>query len=797
MFRAPVYENTPSDEQLIGEGGPKIRYPEIGADVLMDYGTERPDCFPFDMYEAYRTRLMSFINGALYAIQHDPSLDDATKQKRIESVQALAKQKNEQLDRFKEATQGQKVTFSSELYKFYNEELPKASGFKPKQIALGEAFYVWQERHRRSRSTKYRRDLGGGRYLVIEQIETPQDSPLTAKQKKELLRIHKRNPPKWFKKLEPWAQSALKEIVPTELTNDFKWLAYQRCRPAVLRHIPGEANATRHQLRITSVAPGVDGKPVYTVISDTTMRRQGVPTSFNMSDSSERQTSATENVAQMLDSERKEANEAYFKAWGIDPSASLKCPVFLGGLVTPRSQGGVKAFFQDTLRLTGGENNTKLASEKDKAVEAYKLKQHPDNPFEFFNINVSVNGDRSGISTAKPDANFVMFVEHFSLNMALLGKSADKNERLSKLNRALAQLTALPHKTELKGRNQNLYLAALYDVTTRLMSGLSTGNCKSSKDRKGVATLMADAMLIYYAEKVARGETPSFPAPDAVGPERDHFVEIFCELYASGHQLLVAHDNGPGCAGIKDEKILDKDIIAKLESMQRKAKAEAKPEDVLGVDESKKIQKTTSNVDTRGIYTKSKEVANFNKPGTFWQKYKDKIVKGALIGLGLILGGVSVGLLGTGVLAPIGIATGFAATSIVYAAALGIGVGVGVGSIGLGTKELLQRKQDKKNSFDSQMSLEMVSLEKSSAKKPVKEKRKNGGSYADMQRKDSKLRPTQPSINTDLVEPLLSQHVESPSSSANPNLVVPPPVTNGRNNSNNSNNSNNNNSPRY
>ena len=60
-----------------------------------------------------------------------------------------------------------------------------------------------------------------------------------------------------------------------------------------------------------------------------------------------------------------------------------------------------------------------------------------------------------------------------------------------KLELAIEALEAVDGRPEIPGRNKNLYIAACYDVITRLMAGVSTGHCKSSKDRKGAETDVA------------------------------------------------------------------------------------------------------------------------------------------------------------------------------------------------------------------------------------------------------------------------------------------------------------------
>ncbi len=718
-----------------------------------------PDGFPFDVYEAYKIRLVSFANGAIYAIKNnnDPLEDQA---KKITAIKNLLKTKIQELENFKREMNGDSnVDFGSELYQFYNKDLPKESGLKPKQIALGEAMYVWQEVPRPTRYTTYRKelnidngcdalstleqptlanmdnlpftsnaayircgaqiyyinkaakicmevnldwygdqakafqdfmdtikpnnkaqrltesqlteiesitnhyhvkDLNQG-YLRIEQSDIPRVSKLTNDQKDELARIFASNEkihPDWYKALPPFSQNALKKLLKPD-GKTWNWNNYEKCHPTILRHILGEANATTHRLVITHVKK--NGKEV--VLSDTTSIRQGAPTSFNMKDANERQKSAKENIKQMLsDTAIQSAREKFKNAWGLEDekdNTKFPLPVVLVGLLTPAHQAGYLSALLDRVGITGGENNTLLTSEKNAAFDAWH--NPADKTIRAFNLNVGVNWQRHGVIA--PDKEFIFFVNKFYSDIWAYLKLNEKSyapDKWSELMRKHAQLgyvvsalNALDGKpsTE-KGRNENLYTAALYDVAARLMYGLDTGNCKSSKDRKGVEFIMADAMLAYLAEKEALGEKPRFPSINDKNPDRARFVEIFCELYASGHQLLLAHDNSPGCPGIKDEGILDEDIKVKLNEM-------------------------------RMTYARSKKTADLNKPGTFWKKYRGKIILGSMIAGAVILGIASIVGMATGFLSPFAIIGGALATQLGAAAfATGLSVNIAIPMLG-------------------------------------------------------------------------------------------------------------------
>lgn len=679
--------------------------------TTLDFGDKTPSQFIFDKYEAYRMRMLSFINGAIFAITYSP-ITQALKAERIRRIRDFAENKESLLSLFKQKTQGGSAYFDTELYQLYKHELPQISGLSSEQIALGEAFYVWQEYARPNRVTRFIRQLDEKNYLQIEQIDTIHHATLTTAQKKELIKIHQpHNLPEWFKKLDRWAKSYLRNIVPKKINRN--WDKYEKCHPAILRNIPGQANATTHEFKITHVSQ--TGKKV---LSHTIADRQGVPTSFDMSDPSDRQKSANENLTQILNNRLNRAKRSFYSAWGIEEkSLNLHFPVLLGGLLTPANQAGITGNFLDRLYLSGNENNTTLSLEKNKALDNFLLKENPKR-IRFFNLNVALNSQRGNPLQADP--SFLRYLENFILEMNSIVMAEDheksirfeRETRLKQLCFLLDILKNYPPAFIPNNRNSNLYLAAYYDVAMRLMSGLSIGNCKSSKDRKGVELIMADAMLIYCTEEIAVGNPPQFPRPNDIGVQRKRFVDIFCELYASGHQLLVAHDNSPGSTGIKDEGILDKDIIAQLNRMQTIPPIEKHPE----LKHNPKPNKAL------GIYKQSKELANFNKPGSFWNKHHEKIKKWGKMGAAVLLVTLSGILMASGALSPIGI-LGLALTAeiaggtlalggIVTATSFAIG-GAVLTAIGCKIKDGLESKHNKKTTFAAQIKLKMPAIEKS------------------------------------------------------------------------------------
>jgi hypothetical protein len=494
--------------------------------------------FALDSILAYQARLQAFANGAMYVLNSDSLVDNSAK---IAAIQALTNKRITAANHLKDNPPNIKV-WRTELDKF-NKELEQASGLTRKNIALGEAFWAWQVYYRPNK--RVTRSVINDQSVI--QVETLLHNPLTPKQKNELLKIHNSDldtQPDWFKKMPVWAQTRLKSIIPENDSGD--WTAYEKTIPATLRYLPGEANATKHELFINNVLCG-------------TAYKQGVPTPYDMP-LSDQQEHATHNIKQMLGAREKDRVKAFKQYWGLtDDSLNKDCPVLLCGLLTPMQQGGALTVVIDGLGLSKKENNTRFVQQKTTGLDTIKS-SNQEETIQYFDLNVPIN-NLAASTPVSIDENYVAHAKQLyeslespikvNLDLAIYRK----REKLRASIEALEQHDALP---KIGGRNKNLYTAALYDLTTRHMGGVSTGNCKSSKDRKGVELMMADAMEVYYACY------QKFPSYNDEGQDRQNFVTICADLYKSGHQLLIAHDNSPGSPGIKDDDLLDKDLVLAL-----------------------------------------------------------------------------------------------------------------------------------------------------------------------------------------------------------------------------------------
>lgn len=587
----------------------------------------------FDKVMAYKKRLQAFQNGVCYVYCYQYGDASPAKQKAIKEsyaeVQKMVDAKLKQIDDISRS-QPQKPIDSGVLFielEHVLSDFAKKSGLSKEDIALGEAFWAWQVyKHPNPHITP---DYEEGGYR-IRQSDTYLKSALTFSQKEELRKIHKKPAPEWFKRLPEWSKTSLRAIVPTETPGN--WVHYEESTiPTTLRHIPGQSNATQHGFQIFE--PGTH-EPIIETIS----YKQAVPTSYQMP-KAYHASSANQNMQQLLtdiglpDIGNAKRTAAFKKFWGIaenDAAELPEPPVLFLGLLSTTKQGNwlqkiidFRIPFLLPLGIMGKENSSVYAEDKARVVR--NLQANKEHVFQF---NVPINANRNKVPE-EVDTTFLTYVDGFANSMQGHPKKAW-------LDSALAALKAHNDAKELPGRNKNIYLAALYEVNLRLMGGLVIRNCKSSKDRCAFVTILAEAMLIYYVKN------KTFPSCDAAegSPERNDFVQIIYNIYRSGHHSDEAGYNSPGSGGIKDEKMLDMDIVRALDDQAIK------------------------------YYILSKEIANFNKPKTNFDKFK-KPCKVGFAALALIGIGLTVALLATGVLAPAAFITGVLATQLASGMAIG------------------------------------------------------------------------------------------------------------------------------
>ena len=565
-----------------------------------------------DLKQSTHSRAKAFVEGTKFVLKQQGKLAPELKTR----INALLVETHKLIDQ-----QRVEPHHYTRIVNRLIENLAKTSGLKPKDIALGEAYWAWQvyERHTRESKIKMTGQNADVSLQIAESVIKPQ---LTDHQKRVLIQIHNIQIPDWVKTLRKWEQKYLKTIIPKEM--DGVWSGYEKVLPATLRRIPGLSNATQRSFVFTDAQGSKITKRGY---------RQGVPTAYAMP-SSHYQTSAEENIRQMLEAIKSNVKLDFKAYWKLPRDSRLKSPVLLLGLLTHKEHGNALQKLIDTeilysgVTLSGEENNTQRTQDKSTAIRSLQA-DYPD--ITLLDLNIGVNIGRGWV-TGVPVDSFISDAER------ILGEiRSEKNPLTTLLETRAAEADAAIFALKIhnckplqSGRNKDLFSAALCHYVTEKLGGSVITNCKSAKDRTGLEIIMADAIDIYVR---IYGECPKYDENDLA--KRKKFLDIFKAIFDSQHHQLIANDNSPGSQGIKDEGMLDEDIIESLGQ----------------------------------TYTLGKKIADLNKPKSFFQK-NSKIIFRSLLFLGAI---ASIGLIATGVFAPLGLILGYVLSiALPYAVSFGV-----------------------------------------------------------------------------------------------------------------------------
>ncbi len=526
-------------------------------------------------------RLASYQAGCMLILG---SGDDQKKEK-IDSLLAKYKSESFELDQYNAAA------------KNFIKEAAVIICVKEKEIALAEAYHAWSV-NKPQIVTKP--EVSG----IPEQVTITEETcryNLTQAQQTFLKQIKETTSPKWVKKLKAWEKKFLLEHIDSIYTDS--------SLPATLRKLPGIANAAK----------------ITNEFKDTqfTCYRMGVPTAYKLS--ADGQSSANENVKQMLDGIKPDVVNNFKAFWGGDLSITdIPPPVLCLGLLTLRSQGNPIQVILDTTGLSGVENNNTLSKQKTAAVNQYSAVQH-NKDLDVIDLNIGLLGGWQGRGWIASGVYVGGFLDKIKATQGRLkaNLASSAPDKLNKLDQAITALESHTNTWHLPfgSRNKNLFTAALCHVIVERAGGTAVVNCKSGKDRTGIEIMMAQAMNIYFE---AKGELPKF---DDTGAARSQFVNIFADLFKSEHHQQSAALNSPGSCGLKDEGILDQDILTALGD----------------------------------YYKEQKIMAALNKPGSFYEKHQSKTKWIYAISLA-----IGIALIATGLLAPVGIVW------------LGVTIGLGV-----------------------------------------------------------------------------------------------------------------------
>ncbi len=560
-----------------------------------------------DLKKSTHLRAEAFVQGTKFVLKQQNKLTDEVVSRidalLVETKRIIAQEKVE-------------IPHYSRIVNQLIKNLSKISGLREKDIALGEAYWAWQiyERPIRNAEIELTTQNLSVSVHIAESVINPQ---LTQAQKEVLIEIHNRPSPPWVKSLTDWEQRYLKTVIPPKIIGD--WSGYEKVLPATLRRIPGLSNATQRLFVFSDSKGKTIKKRGY---------RQGVPTAYAMP-SSHYQTSAEENIRQMLEAIKSNVKMDFQAYWDLPQNSRLQSPVLLLGLLTHKEHGNALQKLIDTeilysgVTLSGEENNTQRTQDKSTAIHSL---QNSYQDIRLLDLNIGVNIGRGWV-TGVPVDSFIADAE------GILAAIRDEKKPLSPLletrateaESAISALKIHNGRPLQSGRNKDLFSAALCHYVTEKLGGSVITNCKSAKDRTGLEIIMADAIDIYVR---IYGECPQYDENDTT--KRKQFLDIFKAIFDSQHHQLIANDNSPGSQGIKDEGMLDEDIIESLGQ----------------------------------TYSLGKKIADLNKPKSFFQK-NSKIIFRSLLFLGTI---ASIGLIASGVFAPLGLILGIVLS---YAASLG------------------------------------------------------------------------------------------------------------------------------
>lgn len=450
-----------------------------------------------------------------------------------------------------------------------------------------------------------------GEKFTIIQLEVP-TVHVTDALLKEYQAIFTDKPPKWFHDLPLWHQSCMKEhFKELENASDPKQALKNafKTMPSTIRKYPGIANYSEH----VHIILDEQGE----IISETHRSHSSVVAPVQMEkvqkDSLTKLTA--DNIEQIIEQQLEIKINQYIERWGPPPAGQpLYMPVALQTLLShtrllDKQLGDEKAMIK---KVEAGAK--KLMAEKYKGpvdIKGYQVKVDivtSNNPINVFRY---MKAGRKGLKLLETQdkirrANLKKYVDVVEKRLQSIVKSLDlppgiqslnlpEKPHKADLNKLKNQITAIVNsvkeKDSQKGQQLNLALQALYQLIRTVkenrpsdkkyndplfrasleqiiidaLGGITTGSCKSGKDRKGTEVVHTDALLEYF---VCYGKILPFDAKED-SPERQHFVDIFVRKLLENHLGRNAASNARGCDGLKALDVnLPFDVLEKMKSLK-------------------------------------------------------------------------------------------------------------------------------------------------------------------------------------------------------------------------------------
>lgn len=357
------------------------------------------------------------------------------------------------------------------------------------------------------------------------QIDFPISNILSLELKQEYLKIHSSQPPLWFNPLSAWEQAWLKQRVPIDVAGD--WSQFEKLWfPSTMQHLPGIKNARENLLLKKS---GQD----FDVIARSLRIATPIAIEINTPD---RALVNKLNVTHLCNILKQKAQEHFHHQWQDVHVGTTKPLVFIHSLLS---------------NVFVSSEDKKIVAQQTTTLQTLFREELSKPNCEIINGNDALNILRLVATDDWQHAEKIMFYAHKFLEQ-LNGQTLTIMQRTHcrMIQAALTKMEELNRSPDRFDRNKQAYKTAYLFVLCQALGGYTSINCKSGKDRTGLAEIYQNAMLIYYQQYEL---LPGYN-DDAI--ERQRFINIFCDLFNSLKVHEAAACSSPGSFGIKDSALV-------------------------------------------------------------------------------------------------------------------------------------------------------------------------------------------------------------------------------------------------
>lgn len=397
---------------------------------------------------------------------------------------------------------------------------------------------------------------------TIFQIDIPYLNELTDEQKIELITIHGKQPPEWFKNLSTWEQEWLIKVVPKSLEERILWKNFEKMsQSSAMQHIPGIKNArTNYLIKKIKNTQSQNTENNYEVLSSNF--KVSTPVPYEMP-TKNRLNMTSHSVERVLNRLQKNANSNFNHIWGhLLDSSGLKPIVLMQGLLSDTAFGG-----DDNTLVVGQARAVKTLSAQNQYNNVQVITGN--DPTNFLRFAAAQKGFLS-TSYFKRWQHTDQVLSYSKELIDKLNAIDQKGERTltSEQKNRLQFITLL--RTELEkmrndkyihrlDRNFQAFKVAYTELLVEAMGGAVSTNCKSGKDRTGLDEIYINSMRLYF-DKYQK--LPSYG--DSI-LDRQNYIQIFVKLFNSMKTQESAAKNTPGSFGLKDNAgMLCRDIAVAL-----------------------------------------------------------------------------------------------------------------------------------------------------------------------------------------------------------------------------------------